>query len=173
MTQKKIVLVVAHEGYQHIEYNTPKKLATAAGITVVTASNLPGAAIGKDGSTTNVDILVKDIIATDYDGIFFIGGPGAIEHLDNKESYKVIKQTVAAHKALGSICISSRILAKASVLTGKRATGWDGDNELSAIYQRHGIKYVREPVIVDGNIITAVDPSSAEEFGKQIVKLMS
>jgi len=169
MAKEKVLLVVASEGYQQVEYNTPKKILENAGFTVVTASNKPEAAIAKDGSTTEVNIVLDNVNINDYLGIFFIGGPGALENLDNAVSYGIIKAAAQANMIFGAICVSTRILAKADVLKGKQATGWDGDNELGGIYKEHNVTYVPENVVVDGNVITATGPKAAEQFGQQIV----
>jgi len=114
-----ILLVVASQGYQPIEYSVPKKLLEKKGITIETASNKAGTAIAADGSTTTVDVILTEVEVEKYDGIFFIGGPGAMEHLDNKDSYRIITQVAKLNKPFGAICISPRILAKTGVLKGK------------------------------------------------------
>lgn len=172
MALKSILLVVAYEGFQQVEYNEPKKILQANGFKVVTASTKPGAAVAKDGSTTPVDILLNQVNPTDYAGIYFIGGPGALEHLDNDISYHILKQAQKHHVPFGAICISPRILAKAGVLTGKKATGWNDDHELEAIFKNHNVTYQKQGVVVDGNIITATGPKTAQEFGNAIVKLL-
>ena len=84
MAHRKVLMVVAHEGYQQIEYQIPKKALTQAGFTVVTASNKPGIATAKDKSTTKVDLTVEQAIAGDYDALIFVGGPGTLDNLDNQ-----------------------------------------------------------------------------------------
>ncbi|TET06128.1 hypothetical protein E3J79_02900 [Candidatus Dependentiae bacterium] len=171
---KTAVLVIAHRDYQPTEYNDTKQLIEQARITVITASNKAGTAIGTDGSRTTVDKTVAELNPDMYDGIFFIGGPGALGHLDNNTSYSILKKTAAKGKPFGAICISPRILAKAGVLTGKKATGWDGDNKLAKIFHRHGVQYIRKNVgtVIDGNIITATCPLAAQGFAKGIINLL-
>ena len=172
MVDKKVLLVVAHEGYQHIEYGQPKKILEDAGYEIVTASNRHGAATSIDGSTTDVQLTVEEVNVGDYGGIFFIGGGGAMEHLDNEKSYSLARKAAQAHIPLGAICVSSRILAKSGVLKGKQATGWDGDGELADVFQQHGVQYIHEDVVVDDAIITAVGPSEAQTFGEEILALL-
>ncbi len=172
MTKPKILFIVAHEGYQPVEYGEPKKILEDAGFQVVTASNKPGDATDKDGGTTSVDITIDQVSAHDYEGIFFIGGPGSMEHLDGPESYRILKQSAEKHQPMGAICMATRILAKAGVLTRHRATGWNGDNELEKIYAEYDVKYLPEPVVVEENIITAVGPSAAKTFGQEILVLL-
>jgi len=73
---------------------------------------------------------------------------------------------------VGAICISTRILAKAGILKGKQATGWNGDGELAHVYQEHDVRYVNQSVAVDENIITATDPDAAQEFGEQVLAVL-
>lgn len=172
MVKNTVLFVVSHQGYQPVEYFVPKKLLEQAGFNVVTASNQGGVATAADTSTTSVDILIKDAQSVDYDGIFFIGGPEALDHLDNENSYNLITSAIENKKVLGAICISTRILAHAQVLKGKRATGWNGDNALGTIYKEYDVQYVPKDVVVDGSIITATGPSVAREFGEQIITLL-
>ena len=172
MTSGKVLLVVAHDGFQPIEYGEPKKILIDAGFTVVTASNKAGPAKDKDGKEIPVDLTLEQVKIKDYDGIFFIGGPGALEHLDNEESYRILKEASRKHLPLGAICVSTRILAKAGALTRKKATGWNGDNELQNIYATYDVFYLNEPVVVEENVITATNPNAAKLFGQEIVALL-
>ncbi|MBI5222672.1 MAG: DJ-1/PfpI family protein [Candidatus Magasanikbacteria bacterium] len=170
---KTLLFVIASEGFQPIEYGDAKKVLEAAGHRVVTVSDMAGKAITKDGSVTAVDLLVKDVILVGYDGLFFIGGPGALEHLDNGGSYELLREWQKTGKPYGAICISPRILAKAGVLQNKKATGWDGDGELGGILSAHGAEYVRQPVVVDGNVVTGNGPSAAREWGEKINEILN
>ncbi len=172
MTSGKVLFVVAHKGYQPVEYAEPKKILEDAGFTVITASDQPGAATDKDGGTTPVDLTLSEVKIEEYDGVFFIGGPGTLEHLDNQHSYKIIKEAAEKHLPLGAICMATRILAHANALTRKHATGWNGDNELEKIYEEYDVKYMPEPVVVEENIITAVGPTAAKTFGQEIVPVL-
>lgn len=169
---KNILLVIAYEGYQHIEYNEPKKIFTAAKYHITTASNKLGNAIAKDGSTTHVDLLIKDVSIGAYDAIYFIGGPGTLEHIDNEDSYTLIRNAVETHKLIGAICLATRILAKSGMFRHYKMTGWDGDGNLVPLYKKYDIEYVRQPIVVDRALITANGPSAAIDFAKEGIKLL-
>lgn len=167
----KVLFIIAHEGFQPVEYNDPKNILQENGVEVFTASNLSGVAkAAYGGEDVAVDLLIKDVDVADYDGIFFIGGPGALENLDNDESYKVAKQTSDSGKLWGAICIAPRILAHAGVLKDKKVTGWDDDNELGEILTEAGAEYIHEPVVTDGKLITATGPKAAAEWGRKILE---
>lgn len=170
---KKILFIVAYEGYQQVEYNIPKQVLINTGNIVITGSTKRGSAIAKDGSTTEVEVLLEDIKVHDYDGIFFIGGPGALDDLDNEKSYSIARNANKANMPFGAICIATRILAKSGTLTGREATGWNGDGELAAIFKKYDVEYIKKPVVIDENIITAVGPDAAQDFGKAITQVIS
>lgn len=171
---KKALLIIAHSGFKLVEYGTSKKILIDAGIQVITASNLPGTATSSiTNDKASVDLVLDDINAADYDGIFFIGGPGALENLDNEKSYRIIREVAASGKIWGAICISPRILAAAGVLKNKKVTGWDKDNELAGILAKAGAEYVRKPVVADENLITGNGPEAAEEWGTAIAHALA
>lgn len=172
MAEKRAVFVIAHDGFQSVEYSVPKTLLEQSGIIITTASDKTMPATAHDGSTVDVDMSVADVDINQFDALLFIGGPGALEHLDNQTSYDLINAAVEAKKLIGAICISPRILAKAGILDNKRATGWNGDNELGAFFKEHNVHYKNEDVIVDGLIVTAVGPNAAREFAEQIISLL-
>jgi protease I len=94
--------------------------------------------------------------------------------LDNEDSYRVARETVSQDKILASICISPVILAKAGVLKGKKATVWtDFTKSQAKILEKEGAIFEEKPVVVDGKIITANGPGSAEEFGKKIIEVLT
>ena len=168
-----VLIIIASDGYQPIEYATPKKILEQAGYMVTVASNKPGTATAVDKSTTPVDITLNNVIVNRYAAIIFIGGAGALDHLDNEISYRIIKEAFQSKILVAAICISPRILAKAGILKGKRATGWDGDGELANVFKAHHVIYEQRPVIIDNAIITANGPAAAHEFGTKIVEWLS
>jgi len=173
MKTNKVLFVVAHEGYQPIEYGNPKKILEDAGFQVITASDKPGIATATDDSTTVIDTVLGEVNIDDYAGIVFIGGPGCLEHLDNEVSYRIIRKAVEDYKLLGAICVAPRILAKAGALNKKNATGWDKDGLLSDIYEQYNVSYLPEVnVVTDDVTITAKGPRTAKDFGKEIVNLL-
>jgi protease I len=167
----KIMLVIAHTGFQPLEYSIPHKLLSDAGFHVITASNKADIATSSTDTTAQVDITLDKVTPQNYDGIYFIGGPGALDNLDNQTSYAVLQAAAAEHKPYGAICIAPRILAHAGVLKGKKATGWNEDKELERIFKKSGTTLVRTPVVIDGTVITATGPAAAQEFAQAIINL--
>jgi len=168
---KKIVLLIAHEGFQPVEYFEAKKVLDFAGFEVITASDKTGQAIPSAGTDLiDVDYEIKEIRPENYDGFFIIGGHGAMDFLNNEEVHDLFKSAEKKGKFMGAICVAPRILAEAGVLKLKKVTGWDGDNKLGEILAKVEAEYVREPVVVDGKLITANGPLAAKDWGLAIVE---
>ena len=125
------------------------------------------------GDEVMPDLALSDVRVTDYDGVFAIGGPGALEYLDTTETARIFME---AHQTenypYGAICIAPRILAKAGVLKNVHATGWDGDGELQRVFDTYGVIRVEESVVMDGVVVTAHGPAAARDFGKKIIEVL-
>jgi len=172
MDESKVIFIIAFNGFQNIEYAIPKHIIESEGFAVVTASDRHGVAIAQNGSTTHVEVVLDKIIVNQYCGILFIGGPGALEHLDNHTSYKLLQEASQLHIPVGAICIATRILAKAGILSGKEATGWNDDEQLLPLYKEYNVIYADNDVVVDDNIITAAGPQAAQKFGELFVQML-
>ena len=169
---KTIALVIAHTGFQPVEYAVTKKILIAEGYTVLTVSNKPGIATSTVAAiTTKVDFPLDRLKIEDIDGLFIIGGSGCLENLDTPAVHELLRRFYETEKPMGAICVAPRILARAEILTGLRATGWDEDHELSAIFKEFGVNYVHETCVVDRTIVTATDPQAAQEFAENIIAL--
>lgn len=169
---KKIAFVVASIGYQPVEYGVPYQILDSDGIKILTVSDKAGVAQAKDSSTTVVDLTLEQLNPVDFDGVYVIGGPGAMLYLNTPRMHDILRQMQILKKSYGAICISPRILAQAGVLKEKNATGWNDDNNLAQIFKQHDVNYVHQDVVVDGNIVTATGPGAAQEFALAILKIM-
>ncbi|MBI5731883.1 MAG: DJ-1/PfpI family protein [Candidatus Magasanikbacteria bacterium] len=171
---KKVLLIVAYQDFQPLEYGETKRVLEAAGIQAITGSDGAGwAAAAGTGEKARVETVLDKVRVEDYDGVFFIGGLGALEHLDNEESYRIAREIALTDKFFGAICIAPRILAKAGVLAGKKVTGWDGDGQLGDILKEAGAIYQPQKVVADGNLITGSGPAAAKEFGRKIAEVLN
>ena len=170
---KKVVLVIASEAFQPIEYTVTRDVLEEAGVKVITASDKPGGAVATDNSMVPVDVDLHDLNLSQYDGFFLIGGSGAMEKLDNEVVYALCRKAVKRPMPYGAICIAPRILVKADAITGKKATGWNGDNALLAICNAHDVTLIDKDVVIHGLLVTATGPAAAEAFGKAIIRVLN
>lgn len=172
---KKVAFIIAFRDFKDEEFFIPKEILEKTGIEVITASDKSGIAVGAGGGEARVDILINDLNVDDFDAIVFIGGPGALSHLDNEKSYEISQKTIEKDKILAAICVSPVILAKSEVLQGKKATVWSSalDKSTVKILEQNGAVYQDEKVVIDGKIVTANGPAAAQEFGEKLVKVLT
>ncbi len=111
-------------------------------------------------------MALEDVDVSQFEKVAFIGGPGAVNFINDSEAHRIARQTVEQGKKLGAICIAPTILARAGVLKGKQATVWDSGGEQAALIESEGASYTGENVTRDGDIVTANGPPAAEEFGR-------
>ena len=166
---KKAAMFIAFQGFRDEEYTEPKKILEAAGIKVDTVSTAKGLARGKFRVTAQVDKTIDEITPADYNALTLVGGPGALDHLDNRKVYKIFQQAAAQGKVIGAICISPVVLAHAGLLTGKTVACFpDGAEEV----KKAGAKYTGSDLEVDGKLVTANGPIPAKKYGQALVELL-
>ena len=165
----KVLMVIAPYEFKHEEYFVSKKILEDAQIEVVTASTTKSATSTEDASVDA--ILLSEIgLIEGYDAFALIGGPGANELIDNQELHQIINAFNDQNKIVSAICISPVTLAKAGVLSNKKATVFpSGKDQLIEL----GVNYIEEDVVVDGNIITACGPQASQQYGETILKELS
>jgi len=174
LENKKIAMIIAFRDFRDEEYFIPKQTWEAAGAEITTVSTSLGKAIGKLGGDTEVNLLLENLKPEEFDAVVFVGGPGAYNYIDNETCHKIARETIESGKILGAICIAPAILAKAGVLSSKKATVWHSIMDKSAvkILEENGADFQEGPVVVDGKIITGNGPNAAKEFANEIINLL-
>ena len=116
------------------------------------------------------DIAFREVRPEEYLGLVLSGGR-APEYLRYDEDLMSITRHFAqTGKPIGVVCHGIEIVARAGVITGKRITTVAKcrfDAEVC------GATYVDEPVVVDGNIVTARTFHDNTEWMGEFMKLLN
>ena len=171
LVMRKALIIIAKSGYQDLEYEGTRKGLEDAGFEINIAAKEVGTCKGSLGGTEEATVAMRDVTVSDYDTIAYIGGPGAALLASDADALKIANDAYRAEMPLGAICIAPTILAKAQVLSGKRATVWNEDGLQQEILETYGAEYTGESVTIDGNIVTGNGPKAAEEFGRTLANL--
>lgn len=174
MKEKKAALIIAFKDFRDEEYFIPKQVLKIGGNKITTVSSELGKAIGTYGGEVNVDLTLDKLKVDDFDAIIFIGGSGALKYTEDETCWKIAQESVQKNKVLGAICIGPVIMARAGVLSGKKATVWSSPLDKSAvkILKEEGAIFEDNQVVQDGNIITANGPQVARKFGETILRAL-
>ncbi len=167
---KQILMIIAPEQYRDEELTEPRDLFKTQGWHVETVSTQTGDANGMLGAVETISKTVEDVDGVQYDAVVVVGGGGSPEHLwDNETIHTIVNQVYKSGKTVAAICLSGAVLAKAGLLSGKKATVWNDDTAIEAL-KTGGAQYTGEPVTADGRIITANGPEAATAFGKAVIE---
>ncbi len=167
---KRVLMVIAPEGFRDEELHVPRDVFKAEGWRVDTVSTKVGSAGGMLGAAESITQTLSDIDPLNYDAVAVVGGMGSPAHLWNcSPLHSILKAIDGNGKVISAICLSGVVLAKAGLLQGKRATVWEMPESVETLAQ-HGAQYTGDDVTVDGRIVTANGPDAAEAFGKAVVE---
>jgi protease I len=164
-----VLMVIAPEGFRDEEYFFVREELEKLGHKISVASTKDVAVSSVNLKEVVVDLLIDESDVADFDALVFVGGPGATVYFDNEKVLEMCYQIIEQGKILGAICIAPGILARAGVLSGKKATSWSSEkvnlDEVGAITSD-------SHVVVDGQIITADGPNVSREFGHKIGEIL-
>ncbi|HNX90942.1 MAG TPA: DJ-1/PfpI family protein [Candidatus Omnitrophota bacterium] len=167
--KKQAVLILA-DGFEEIEAVTSVDVLRRAGIDVIVAG------VGGETIKSSRNMLVKTDINVENitvlpDVIILPGGMPGAEHIAGSSKVKdMIRQMSDKKKFIAAICASPAVvLAPLGVLRGRKATCFPGMEEAFP----KDAKYIPDPVVQDGNLITGKGPAASAAFAFKILENLS
>lgn len=170
---KSIVMVLASEKFRDIEYIVPRAFFEKAGIKIATASTT-NRSIGRFGFEVKNDLLIEEIDVNKFDGIYFVGGGGSTQYLNDAKAKAISISFLELNKPIAAICAAPRNFLNWGLLKNKRSTGFDADGVFSKMASEFGsIGLPEEKVVIDGLILTANGPEASEESALAFIQLLN
>ena len=121
------------------------------------------------GYHLQADIAFRDVVPAEFAGLFLSGGR-APEYLRyDPDLLKITSHFFDEDKPVASVCHGIEIAAAADCLQGRKVTTV-AKCELDA--STAGAAYVDEPVVVDGNLVTARTWHDNTPFLREFLKLL-
>jgi len=170
---KTVLMVIPHTQFREEEFFEPKKLLEEAGAKVVVASTSVRTCYGMTGGSVASEIAIADAKAPDYNALVICGGSSVPDFFWNDKKLQELTTAMStAGKLVAAICLSTVVLAKAKLLAGKNATVYFLPQAIQEL-KTAGAQYVKEPLVVDKNLILAEGPPESAKFGQAIVAALS
>lgn len=165
-SEGKILMVISPQQYQQDELDIPLAYFVSKDYDVFLASKGVRTATAMNGANVSIDLDIKGLDPSPYRAVVFVGGEGIyyLKLNEDPDYINLAKSAASQNKLVGAICLAPWILANADLLQGKRATAADTD-----YIKSKGAVVAEEPVVRDGNIITANGPDASEEFAEAII----
>ena len=168
---KKIAFLAA-DGVEQVELTEPRKAVEAEGAETVLLSLESGEIQGVEkldkGETFEVDGVVSDADASEYDGLVLPGGVQNPDLLRADESATAfVRAFFEAGKPVGAICHGPWTLIDAGVADGLKLTSYPS---IKTDLRNAGDEWVDEEVVVDRGLTTSRNPDDLPAFCSKIVE---
>ena len=110
-----------------------------------------------------VDYLASEIDISSFDALAIPGGFEVYGYYNDAYDDKfldLIRGFKANNKFIASICVGALPLAKSGILKDKNGTTYNSVIRRKAL-EELGVKVINQPIVIDDNMITSWDPSTA------------
>ena len=164
----KNIAVLATNGFDYDEFNSPIKTVLNEGGKVTVVSPNGDEIESKKGAKASADASTEDSRTTEFDAIILPGGTGNADKLRMDDAaVEIVKKHVEAGKPLAVICHGAWILTDADVLRGRTLTSYPS---LKTDLKNAGATWVDEEVHVDKGLVSSRTPEDLEAFNAKLVE---
>lgn len=169
---KKKIAILATNGFEQVEFTTPKNKLEEAGATVHVIAEEPGEIKGWDsgqwGKSFKVDKTVNEVSADDYHGLMLPGGvinPDKLRR--NEKAIEFATSFFEQGKPIAAICHAPQLLIETGALQGRELTSF---SSIKTDLKNAGALWVDKEVVVDQGLTTSRSPTDMEAFCDKMIE---
>ncbi len=163
-----LALIPLAPGFEEVEAITLIDLFRRAAMTVIVAATMENPVRASRDVLVVADVILDEVLRQGFDLIALPGGGKGADNLANDDRViSLVQKQYQAGKWLGAICAAPKVLARAGLLHGKKATSFPGALDASM-----GIDCIDQPVVVDGKVVTSQGPGTAMDFALALIELL-
>jgi protease I len=165
LSGKKIAFLAA-DGVEQVELVKPWEAIKGAGAEVelisINSGQIQGVNHHDKGDKFDIDRIVSDVNASDYDGLVLPGGVANPDFLRmHDDAVKFTRSFFDQGKPVAAICHAPWTLVEADVVDGRTLTSWPS---LQTDIRNAGGNWVDEEVHVDQGLVTSRKPDDLPAF---------
>jgi protease I len=168
----KKIAILATNGFEQSELETPRDRLKRAGATVDVVSLAGGEIKGWDkkdwGRSVKVDKTLDEVAAADYDAVVLPGGQINPDLLRvEPKALKFIKDIFDAKKVVAAVCHAPWLLIETGIAKGRKMTSF---KSIKTDVANAGAQWEDSEVVVDQGVITSRNPGDLEAFSAKIIE---
>ena len=125
------------------------------------------------------EMQLSEVNIDEFDALAIPGGfeeAGFYEDAFSEDFLNIIREFDRAGKIIASICVGALPIGKSGVLEGRNATTYNlsNNNERQKQLAEFGVNVIcDEPIVVDKNIITSYNPSTAFNVAFKLLEMLT
>jgi protease I len=172
MLDGKRICIFIEDGFEDLQVIEPLRAMKDLGAKVLLVNHgLQPAYKGKRGDTiVKADMSVDEVEADDFDAIIIPGGAVADRMCLNERVIDLLKKANEAGKVIAAISEGSQLLVSADMVRGRRLTSLPS---MASGLRDAGANWINEPVVTDGNLITACRPADVPRFNRAVMEALT
>ncbi|MCP4745787.1 MAG: DJ-1/PfpI family protein [Desulfobacteraceae bacterium] len=120
-----------------------------------------------------VDVTTSEVNIDEYDALAIADGFkefGFYTDAYDERFLEIIRGFDSQEKIIASICTAALPLGKSAVLKGRNATTYNKKQRVrQKTLEAFGVNVINEPIVIDRNIITCWNPSTAMDVAFELV----
>jgi protease I len=168
----KTIAILATDGVEQVELVEPRKALEDAGATTHLVSLESGQIQGFNhldhGDKLDVDKVVTDVSADDYDALMIPGGVANGDFLRaDEDACKFTAAFANAKKPIAAICHAPWVLVETGIVKGRTLTSFPA---LKTDIENAGGTWVDEEVHVDQGLTTSRKPDDIPAFNAKMIE---
>jgi 4-methyl-5(b-hydroxyethyl)-thiazole monophosphate biosynthesis len=123
-----------------------------------------------------VDYLPDEISIRDFDAIAIPGGfevYGFYKDAYDERFLQIIREFNNENRIVASICTGALPIGKSGILLNRKGTTYNIKPVRQQTLVEYGVKVVNEPIVIDDNIITSWNPSTAMDVAFTLLEMLT
>lgn len=171
MLNGKRVAILVEQDFEDSEVMEPLKAMRDAGATVTVVGSGSQKSYWGKRRRANVmaDTAAEMVKAEDFDAVIIPGGYAPDRMRLHQPMIDLVRSMHELGKLVAAVCHGPQLLISAEIVRGRRLTSWPS---IAIDLKNAGARWVDEPVVQDGNLITSRQPADLPEFDTAIIKAL-
>lgn len=169
---KKRVALLATNGYEKSELNSPKQAMEKEGFQVDIVSlekgKIKGWSDGNWSGEVDVNFTLDEVTAKDYNGLVIPGGVINPDKLrTDDKALQFVRDFFKQGKPVAAICHAPWVLISANVVDGRKMTSY---HSIKDDMKNAGALWVDSEVVVDQGLVTSRNPGDLDAFNAKVIE---